>query len=337
MLILLGLLLTVLSGVIQGVFLAPLDRPRAWPWEHTWAVWSVVAMLLGPIAMALVSIPHPVQWLQRSGIPVVGMALCIGFLAGTSGVALAYGVARLGVAVAVGINAGISTIVGALAPLASRSITSTPDSIVTLLIGVGLCVMGTCCSALAAKHRDEHEHEHVLAARPRFSWFAAVVAIYSGISSSAFNVGIAFPGQLAAAARSTGAGGFGEAYAFLAPYMIGGFLFNFSFALAKVSRRRSWGLFRRAQSLQEGTLAVVMGLAFSISISLYTASESMLGVGWTQAGWAALTSSTILAAGIWDFRHKRWAGRARRYLTLAIALSIASLPVLLASEWLRTR
>ena len=50
-----GLLLAMTCGFCWGVFLTPMRLLKAWEWENIWAVWTVFAMLVGPVAVAVIN------------------------------------------------------------------------------------------------------------------------------------------------------------------------------------------------------------------------------------------------------------------------------------------
>jgi L-rhamnose-H+ transport protein len=43
-----GVTLAMLAGVLNGSFALPMKFMRQWKWEHTWLVYSVVAMVAFP-------------------------------------------------------------------------------------------------------------------------------------------------------------------------------------------------------------------------------------------------------------------------------------------------
>lgn len=52
-----GILSSVLSGVLNGSFAAPMKKIVGWKWENTWFVYAVVAMLILPVVTAFISVP----------------------------------------------------------------------------------------------------------------------------------------------------------------------------------------------------------------------------------------------------------------------------------------
>jgi hypothetical protein len=41
-----GFLLVLLAGLLQGTFILPMTLVRKWSWEHTWATFSLLGMIV---------------------------------------------------------------------------------------------------------------------------------------------------------------------------------------------------------------------------------------------------------------------------------------------------
>ena len=46
MALLIGLLLVLLAGLLQGTFIPPTTLVKQWSWEHTWATFSLLGMFV---------------------------------------------------------------------------------------------------------------------------------------------------------------------------------------------------------------------------------------------------------------------------------------------------
>jgi L-rhamnose-H+ transport protein len=54
----LGLLLTLVAGLLSGNCMLPMKFARRWPWENTWLVFSIVSLVILPWALALTLVDH---------------------------------------------------------------------------------------------------------------------------------------------------------------------------------------------------------------------------------------------------------------------------------------
>ena len=63
---LVGIMLGVLAGVVNGVFLLPMRYTRDWAWENTWLFFTIFSTGLLPWVAALVGVPHVWDVLRNS-------------------------------------------------------------------------------------------------------------------------------------------------------------------------------------------------------------------------------------------------------------------------------
>ena len=54
----LGFLLVVAAGAMVGNFMLPFKRLRTWKWENTWLVFTLVALVAIPLAVAFATAPN---------------------------------------------------------------------------------------------------------------------------------------------------------------------------------------------------------------------------------------------------------------------------------------
>src|SRR5271157_4152807 len=103
---LLGLSLAVCSGVCLGLLFAPMRKLQGWEWEHFWVVWSIIGLVIGPIAVFIATVPHSAAVLKAIGFNLIALTLVLGALGGTSGFLYSMTVPALGVGLAAALNAG---------------------------------------------------------------------------------------------------------------------------------------------------------------------------------------------------------------------------------------
>ena len=58
MALLTGFLLVLLAGVLQGTFVLPMTLVRGWKWEHTWATFSLLGMLVFNWLVVVALVPN---------------------------------------------------------------------------------------------------------------------------------------------------------------------------------------------------------------------------------------------------------------------------------------
>jgi L-rhamnose-H+ transport protein len=58
MVILAGFVIVFFAGSIMGTNLVPLKWIRVWKWENFWFVYSIMSLLIVPICIAFIFVPH---------------------------------------------------------------------------------------------------------------------------------------------------------------------------------------------------------------------------------------------------------------------------------------
>src|SRR5690348_13346048 len=103
----LGLLLTLLAGLLSGNCMLPMKFVRRWPWENTWLVFSVVSLVILPwtLALAVVNGVGAVYAALPSSAFVAPLAFGAGW--GIAQVLFGLSIARLGLALGYAIIVGL--------------------------------------------------------------------------------------------------------------------------------------------------------------------------------------------------------------------------------------
>lgn len=75
-----GLLLGLVSAVMTGSFSLPMKKTTRWSWEATWLVWSVCALCIIPLAIAVMTVPDMLSGFSKAAttdiILVFAFGLC---------------------------------------------------------------------------------------------------------------------------------------------------------------------------------------------------------------------------------------------------------------------
>ncbi len=112
-----GVVLTVIAGIMLGAFALPMKRVRVWSWEHTWLAFSVLALIVMPLVVALLTIPDLFGvWKEAR----TGTLLAVAGFAALWGVAsMGYGLAvkLTGIAIANAVVLGLNNAIGSILPI----------------------------------------------------------------------------------------------------------------------------------------------------------------------------------------------------------------------------
>src|SRR5580704_929642 len=94
-----GVGLILLGGVFLGSFTLPMKFMQRWPWEASWLIYSLAALLVFPIGTALLTLPSLADIYLHSSPRSLTAAALFGFGWGIGSVLFGIGVARLGMSV----------------------------------------------------------------------------------------------------------------------------------------------------------------------------------------------------------------------------------------------
>src|ERR1700733_5397506 len=142
----LGLAIIVSSGVLIASFAAPMKLSRTWSWENTWLVYATLALLVVPIALVLLTIPHPIAFYAAIPLRILLPPLLFGFGWGIAQVTFGLSIARAGMAMAFAIVVGLSSLLGSGIPRAGfhpGDLASRPGAVLlasAVLLFAGLAV-----------------------------------------------------------------------------------------------------------------------------------------------------------------------------------------------------
>src|SRR5689334_10439376 len=102
-----GLLLVLAAGVLQGSFVLPMTLTRQWKWEHNWATFSLLGMLVFNWLIASQVLPNLGQAYRQTPSGDLLVLLLFGALWGVGAILFGMGMDRLGMALGYPIIMGL--------------------------------------------------------------------------------------------------------------------------------------------------------------------------------------------------------------------------------------
>ena len=325
----LGLFAVLLGGVFQGSVLLPMKFTRRWQWENTWICFSTVAYLLLPWLLALLLVSHYPAILRDVPPRVLGTTLLFGVGWGLGALSMGLGFRYLGMAITYAIVLGLASSVGTLVPL----LVLAPEQAMTrqgltVMVGVGIALLGTGVVSRAAWERDakksDPEAKSTAQDSARKLGIGLALCISSGLLSACGNLGFAFGNLISQKALELGAGPTGAGSAIWAVLLLPVFLCNFIYSLYLLRKNRSAQYFKAAGTGSYWGLAVVMGVLWMGGMASYGAGALALGKLGTSMGWILFMSSMIIVANILGVVTGEWRGASRKAITI-MATGIAIL------------
>jgi L-rhamnose-H+ transport protein len=329
-----GLLLTLIAGVLAGNSMLPMKFARRWQWENTWLVFSVVSLVVLPWALALALVPNVWGVYARLAASQFLVPLLFGAGWGIAQVLFGLSIARLGLALGYAVIIGLGALLGTLVPLFvnNRAVIGTPRGTL-ILSGVAVMVAGIAVSAWAGQRRETAPAEAAKARTGSYA-LALTMAIVCGLMAPMINYSFAFGQHIAAEAVRSGAPQALAGYAVWPVSLFGGLIPNLAYSAYLLSRNRTW---RRYQGpwLADFGSACLMGVFWMGAMALYGVGSVYLGALGTSVGWALFQIFMIMTATLSGVLTGEWRSApkaALRTLWCGLALLAAATAVIAAGN-----
>src|SRR5579862_6270848 len=191
----LGILLAVISGLMNGTFTLPMRYLGRWKWENVWALFIVISCLAMPVVVVLMTVAHPLLMLAATPARAELIAVVTGFTWGFGAILFGQGVSAIGISMANTLVLATSAALGSILPiliLAPERLGQPQGQAIVLGTVTAMLGMGCCGYAGILRERSEEEkggasREMVGTARP--FWIGLLICAGAGLLSALFNVG----------------------------------------------------------------------------------------------------------------------------------------------------
>jgi L-rhamnose-H+ transport protein len=322
-----ALMTIVFAGVMNGSFAAPMSRVRGWQWEHTWLLWSILAMFVIPASVMAATVSNPGAVYRTAGPEAIVSTALYGMVWGAGTVLFGLGIARVGIALSFGIILGTSSSVGTLVPLLIlRRGRALSHADMFVLMGAGFVLMGVAFSAWSGLLRETTRSERV-----KRSSFAVglIVCFLSGIGSSCMSLALNESTPISNAARALGTSEAASLNAVWPILLGGGALVNVLYCVLLFIRHRNLAHFRQSASVNTAWVAL-MAILWSGSNFVYGFGARGLGPLGLVVGWPIFMAVIVLSANAWGVLKGEW----RSAGTGAVAWATAGCLLLIAGIWI---
>lgn len=318
-----GILLILAGGFFQGTFMLPMKYTLRWNFENTWLGFSLVAYLVCPWTVTLLTVPHLREVLALAGGPALLHILLWGLAWGVGGLMFGLGVDALGLALGFAIIIGLTAAIGTLVPLLMLThIKLTSPRGAVILIGILVALSGIAACSYAGKLReDAAAKERAGALRPAGKSYAVGVlfCVISGVLSPCGNLAFAFGSAMTTAATRLGAAAQYASNPLWALLCLGLLLCNSTYSIILLKRHQSFRKYLEAGSGRYFLLAVSMGAMWLAGISLYGMGAIRMGKMGSSIGWALAMSFMVVVANLWGISTGEWRGTDRKPLRVMTA------------------
>lgn len=314
--LLVGILLILVGGAMQGSFTLPMKFTRTWQWENIWLVYTMVGLLLLPWLAAAWTIPPLLEVYRQADIRTLALALAFGAGWGAGSVLFGLGVDRVGMALGFAIILGLTASVGSLVPM----LVLHPEQLTTvkgqvLILGLIVVVVGlSCCARAGYVKQAVMTPDPSSSSRNQVKHFGPglLICVLSGILSPMLNFSLAFGEPIAARAIQLGTAPASAPNAIWAPALSAGFVINAAYCVWRLSKNMSWRRFSGRGAWSHWLLGISMGALWMGGISIYGMGTILVGTLGTILGWPVFMAAIIIMANMWGVMTGEWRGAGRQ-------------------------
>lgn len=306
--LLLSFSFVLIAGFFQGTFVLPMTLTKKWEWEHTWATFSLLGMLVFNWLIALIIFPDIISIYSSVAPATIMILILFGAGWGLGAILFGLGMDKLGMALGYPIIMGLIASMGTLIPL----IVFFPSTLITvkglvLLLGTALVVVGIILCSIAGSRKEPMVESSV---NSKSSAFGAglTIAIFAGILSALPNVGMAFGSDVIEAAKVAGISNALAGNAVWALFFTMGFIVNFGYCLYLMITRKNLTSLVIPESKRNVGLGALMALMWIGSFYLYGISAASLGRWGVIVGWPLFISLSIVVGNLWGLWKGEWKG-----------------------------
>jgi L-rhamnose-H+ transport protein len=333
----LGILLAIISGLMNGTFTLPMRYMGQWSWENVWALFVVVSCLAMPPVMTLLTVAHPLQVLAAAPARAELIASVTGFIWGFGAILFGQGVSAIGISMANTLVLATSAALGSFLPILilapERLAQPQGEAIilgtVTAMLGMGCCGYAGIRRERSEKERGGASREMVGTARP--FWVGLLICAGAGLISALFNVGYSLSQGIIASTVQAGDSPFAGSNLIWLLVLGSGAVPNLAFCGYLLHNNRSWSNYRQPKVIRLYALGIIMGLFWGGSIFAYGAAAPKLGKLGPAIGWPLSLVVSLVAANFCGFVAGEWklsSLGARRWMMLGVAILLGSIGIL---------
>jgi L-rhamnose-H+ transport protein len=332
-----GISLAVISGLMNGTFTLPMRYLGRWSWENVWAIFTVVACVVMPPVVLILTVTNPLQVLAAAPARAEIIALATGFIWGFGAVLFGLGVSAIGISMANTLVLATSASLGSVLPLlilAPERLAQPQGKAIMLGTVTALAGMAFCGYAGVLRERSEKDgagatRQMVGTARP--FWVGLLICAGAGVISALFNVGYSLSQAIMTSAVQAGNSPFAGSNVIWLLVLGSGAIANLGYCIYLLGKNRTWSNFRQPKAVPLYMLAILMGLLWGGGIFVYGAASPKLGKLGPAIGWPLSLVVSLVTANCVGFLTGEWklsSAAARRWMMVGLAVLLVAIGIL---------
>ena len=317
--ILIPFLLVIIASFFQGSFGLGMKYMEPLKWEAWWIIHVTIAMIILPIAWAIMVVPNLFEVIGNAPNDAVFFGIFFGFLWGVGGILFGKSVPYIGLSLTYGIVMGLAASVGSIIPLLQVEDTFSNPATKYVIIAVVIMLVGVALTAKAGIERDKLIGD---TNDPSNMSKGIMIAISCGVLSALLNVGFANATPVALEAEKMGALIRNSSLAAWVVVLMGAFLMNLGYALLLLFKNNSWDSFNVPAAGNAYKWAILAGLFWFAALGIYGQGSALMGTMGPIIGWPMLLGLSLIISNIWALRSGEWKDAKKPFQLMLVGLGI---------------
>lgn len=320
--VLIGILLIVVGGALEGLFSLGVTRTPKWKWENFWGLGSLIALVLLPWPVAFLTVPDLFGVFASVSPWLIVTTLLFGLGWGLGGIFWGKAIAAVGMALGVSLLMGLITVVGSPVPLAINE----PGTLIEpgglmLLAALGVMVAGVVMCALAGAKKEKELHSEAQTTSGPSTPFAVglTFCLISAVLSAMLNFGLVFGEPIRQAADPPSAPNPFAANAIWALVFTSNYLVNAGYGFYLMFKNKTIGLIFSEGRPMYWFWAFFMGIAWPLGVVLFGIGAGKMGTYGAYVGFPMLLLTAILFANLAGALTGEWRGTSPKTRTVMIS------------------
>ncbi len=333
--LLLPIMIVVLASLFQGTFGIGMKYVKPLAWEAWWIVHATVAMVVFPLAWALLVVPDLCGVIAQAPTNELVAGAALGFAWGIGGIMFGVSVGYIGVSLTYGIVMGLCSIAGALIPFFLRFDSINKASIPFILAGLALLAVAVYIVTIAGLRRDKKLAEvggEIQGIKKGKAFRTGlVIASASGLLSAMLAVGFDNTVEIGKLAEQAGAIPRNTALARWVVVLAGAYLMNAGYAVMLLIKNKSFGSFKTPGMGKALKWAVIAGLLWFAALGTYGQGVALMGDMGTMICWPTMLGLSLIVSNIAALMTGEWKGMAGPLKLMSLGVLVIIVATVLMS------
>jgi len=329
--LLLPILIVVIASLFQGTFGLGMKYVKPMAWEAWWLVHATVAMVIFPLAWALLVVPDLFGVVAQAPANELFTGSLLGFLWGIGGIMFGVSVGYIGMSLTYGIVMGLCSIAGALIPMFLRFDSINPASLPYMIGGLVLLAVAVVIVTVAGLKRDRKlakEGGEIQGVQKGQAFRKGlIIASVCGLLSSTLAVGFDNTTAIGKLAEEAGALERNTALARWVVVLAGAYLMNAGYALILLIRNKSFSSFKTPGMMKVLKWAIIAGLLWFAALGTYGQGVALMGDIGTMICWPVMLGLSLIvsnAVGVMTGEWKNMGGPLKLMLIGVLVIIVAT-------------